>query len=249
MAVVAVCSLHGAPGATALALDLARLCGGGTLLVEADPDGGSLAARLDLAMRPGLTELAGAARVGIAADDVWRFAQPIGTGVGVIVSHPAAEQVQAALRASVQHVGTALRGSSGHVVVDIGRLRPGSPAMGLAAVADTTFVVADNSVESVVALSHRAAVLANIASPQIVLTSYKPYSSDDVEAASGQRVWGVVPSALHAGRGSRRRSRRRALELERLIGEHIAPATTFDVDQLDIGLSSTELTERDEVNA
>ncbi|MCU1399852.1 MAG: hypothetical protein JWN62_2961 [Acidimicrobiales bacterium] len=249
MSVVAVCSLHGAPGATALALDLARLCGDGALLVEADPDGGCLAARLDLAMRPGLTELAGAARVGISAADLWRFAQPIGGGVGVIVGHPAAEQVQAALRASVQHVGTALRGSSGHVVVDVGRLRPGSPAMGLAAIADTTLVVAENGIESVVAVSHRAAVLANVAAPQIVLSSSKPYSPADVESASGQRVWGVVPSALQAGRGSHRRSRRRALALEALIAQHLPPALAFDTDLLDIDLLAVGLTERDEVSA
>ena len=57
MTVIAVGSVHGSPGATTLALDLARLCarspGREVLLIEADPDGGCLAARLDLAVKPG----------------------------------------------------------------------------------------------------------------------------------------------------------------------------------------------------
>ena len=66
---MAVGSISGSPGATSLAIDLARTCAGATpaLLVEVDPDGGRLAARLDLPLRPGLTELAGAARSCVAS--------------------------------------------------------------------------------------------------------------------------------------------------------------------------------------
>jgi len=40
VAVIAVGSVHGSPGATTLALDLARTLDGEVLLIEADPDGG-----------------------------------------------------------------------------------------------------------------------------------------------------------------------------------------------------------------
>jgi MinD-like ATPase involved in chromosome partitioning or flagellar assembly len=216
MTVITVGSVHGSPGTTALALDLARLCahspGRDVLLVEADPDGGCLAARLDLAVKPGLTELAGAARVAISVDDLWSYAQPTDTGVAVIVAHPAAEQVQAALRAAVNHIGAALRESAGLVVVDVGRLRPGSPALALAALADRTLIVSANSVEAVVSLHHRRQLLRSVGEPLVVLSAAKPYSTDDVAAACGLAVWGTIgPDTRHSGR------RRRGKELRRLL--------------------------------
>ena len=214
MTVIAVGSVRGSPGATLLALDIARFIPGDTLLIEADPDGGCLAARLDLAVKPGLTELAGAARVGIAAGDLWRFAQPTEHGVAVVVAHPAAEPVQAALRAAVNHVGSSLSSLGQPVVIDVGRLRPGSPALGFAALADHLVISSDNSVEAIVALTHRATLLRTLASTFVVLGSSKPYSSADVSAASGQLVWGVVPSAREGGS---RRVRRRSTALRSLV--------------------------------
>ncbi len=214
MTVIAVGSVHGSPGVTSLALDLARLCGGESLLIEADPDGGCLAARLDLAVRPGLTELAGAARVGIAADDIWKFAQPTNIAVSVIVAHPAAEQVQAALRAAVNHVGVALRALDQHVIIDVGRLRPGSPAIGLAAIADLTIVLSVNGIEAVVSIAHRTQLLGGVSSPLVVLNNPKPYTTAEVEQASGQRVWGVVASDQ-----GRRGARPRTQALQRLLAD------------------------------
>lgn len=206
MAVIAVGSLRGSPGATTLALDVARFCDGEALLIEADPDGGCLAARLDLALKPGLTELAGAARVGIAADDLWRFAQPTDHGVAVVVAHPAAEPVQAALRAAVHHVGSSLASLGRHVVIDVGRIRPGSPALGFAALADRLLIASDNSAEAVVAITHRAQLLHGLADSLVVLTAAKPYDADEIAATTGHAVWGVMPPA-RGRRNIRRRSR------------------------------------------
>jgi len=217
MSVIAVGSVHGSPGATTLALDLARLCprpaGHDVLLVEADPDGGCLAARLDLAVKPGMTELAGAARVSVSADELWSYAQPTALGFALVVAHPAAEQVQAALRAAVSHIGAALGDIVGHVVVDLGRLRPGSPALALAARADRTVVVSANSVEAIVSLHHRAQLLHSIGDPLVVLTAAKPYSASDVAAACGLNVWGAIAAdTLRSGR-------RRARDVQRLVVE------------------------------
>lgn len=219
MTVIAVGSLRGAPGATLLALDLARFCDGESLLIEADPDGGCLAARLDLALRPGLTELAGAARVGIAATDLWRFAQPSDHGVAIIVGHPAAEPVQAALRAAVNHVGSSLGALGRHVIIDVGRIRPGSPALGFAALADRLLIVSENSAEAVVSLTHRAQLLNGLAATTIVLTAGKPYGMDEIAATTGHAVWGVVPPAH-----GRRATRRRAAALRDLV-DTLAPIT------------------------
>jgi MinD-like ATPase involved in chromosome partitioning or flagellar assembly len=219
MTVIAVGSVHGGPGSTALALDLAQCCGGDALLVEADPDGGCLAARLNLAVRPGLTELAGAARSRIAPADVWNFAQPTDFGVAVIVAHPAAELVHGALRASAGQIGGALRSINEHVIIDVGRVRPGSPSLGLAALADRVIVLSSNCVESVVSLTHRATLLRTLPDATVVLTASRPYGASDIEVAAGCRVWGAVPNP-HRRRG--RRERRRALE--RLVAESLSPA-------------------------
>ena len=119
MTVIAVGTVNGSSGATTLAYDLTARAGNGALLIEADPDGGCLAARFDVALKPGLMELAGAARTGIDADDVWRFAQTTRDGVAVVVAHPSAEQTNAALRAALGHVLTA--------VADVDTKRPSPP--------------------------------------------------------------------------------------------------------------------------
>ena len=209
MSIVAVTGLRGAPGATSLALDLARAAGPDSLLLEADPDGGCLAARLDLGVSPGLNELAGAARAGIAGRDLVHFAQSA-AGLAVIVAHPAAEQVHAALRAAGAHIAASLRELTTAVIVDCGRLRPGSPALAFAAVADRTLIVSGNGVEAAVALAHCRQVLTALASPAIVLTAARPFATGEVSRASGATIWGVVPDAPMAGVGRRARRTRQA---------------------------------------
>ncbi len=215
MTVIAVGTVCGSAGASTLALDIARRCGEGSLLIEVDPDGGSLAARLDLTIRPGLTELAGAARMGIEFDDVWRYAQASSCGVAVVVAHPAAEQTSAALRAAARHICDAIASPDATltVVLDVGRLRPGSPALGVASCADYTIIVSHNSVEAVVSLSHRNQLLSSCPRPVVVLNQSRPYSIADVAAASGQQVWGVVPHA---------RTRREQRQRQHAVGELVS---------------------------
>lgn len=212
MTVIVVGAVHGSPGATTLALDLAREAGETALLIEADPDGGSIAARLELALKPGLMELAGAARTGIDVDDLWRFAQPSSVGVAVIVAHPAAEQTCAALRAARAHIASAAALLCVTVVIDIGRVRPGSPALGFAASADHTVIVSDNSVEAIVSLTHRATLLEGCVAPVVVLNQAYPYSVLDIAAATKQRVWGVVPHVR-----TRRDQRQRAVAISGVL--------------------------------
>ncbi len=212
MAVIVVGSVHGSPGATTLAFDLARQAGPGALLIEADPDGGVLAARLELALKPGLMELAGAARTGIEADDLWKFAQLSSTNVAVVAGHPAAEQTSAALRAAIIHISSAAALLDTTVVIDIGRLRPGSPSLGASASADHTLIVSDNSVEAIVSLTHRAQLLNGCAAPMVVLNQDGPYTPEEIASASHQCVWGVVPPAR-----SRRDERQRASAIGELV--------------------------------
>ena len=214
MTLIAVGTVNGSCGATTLAYDLTARAGTGALLIEADPDGGCLAARLDVALKPGLMELAGAARTGIDADDVWRFAQTTRDGVAVVVAHPSAEQTNAALRAALGHVLAAVAGVDTIVVVDIGRIRPGSASLAAAASADHTIVVSNNSVEAIVALAHRSQLLSACASPVVVLNSAQPYGVGEVADATHECVWGVIAAAR-----TQRQQRSRDAALDALLRE------------------------------
>ena len=127
MALLALASNRGSPGCTTTALALAAawpLARGAPLLVEADPDGGVLAARCGLGIKPGLIELCGRARVALTDDDVWSFAQELPCGVPVLVGHPAAEPCHAALRSAGAQLADYLAAMPERdAIVDVGRLQ------------------------------------------------------------------------------------------------------------------------------
>jgi hypothetical protein len=144
------------------------------------------------------------------------------------VAHPAAEQSGSALRAALQHVTSAANQLDALVVVDIGRLRPGSPALIAPAAAARTVIVCANSVESVVSLTHRAQLIDSCAAPTVVLNQAHPYAAAEVAAASRQQVWGVVPIAHR-----RRDERLRAAAIERLLNTlSSAPISPLLADDL-----------------
>ena len=89
----------------------------------------------------------------------------------MIVAHPAAEQVYGALRASAEHIGSALEDLTNNVIIDIGHFRPGSPALALAAYADHVVILSDPSLEAVVSLTNRARIVRGMSSVHIVLTA------------------------------------------------------------------------------
>jgi MinD-like ATPase involved in chromosome partitioning or flagellar assembly len=200
MSVVAFTSPHGSPGTTALLVAVAHHWAAVTsrtpLVVEADPDGGVLAARHQLAFAPGLTELAGAARLGIDPSDIIVRAQRFSSGVAVVPAHPSAEQTQAALRAAAGHLARAFAELPDHdVLLDIGRIRPGCAALPLLDTADRIVVVVRPDAEGVVALLHRAEVLQRHSSVQLVAVGRRPYSPDELRRSTGLDVITVPDDA------------------------------------------------------
>ena len=162
-------------------------------VVEADPDGGRLAARHDWDVRPGLVDLATAVRS--RSDSSPRLAPLLrrhSDDVSVIVAPPAVEPIMASLPVLAQNrkrldeiVGT-------DVMVVVGRVRPDSPANELARVADLRLLVTRTDLEDVVAVVHRSDHLRAIGSWQ-VLTAGGRY-----EAAEVARTveWPVVADLL-----------------------------------------------------
>jgi hypothetical protein len=210
MALFILGSVRGAPGASSGAVTLAiawrRATGRDVLVVEADPDGGVLAARHGVSCTPSLTELSGAARLGLDGEDVWRFAQRLpGTEVPAVVAHPAAEQTQAAMRTAAPHLGRALAALPGHdVLADIGRIRPGSPSLPLAERAAAVVVFLRPTVEDAVALAHRALLLRSMGDVKAVLTDAGPYGATEIARSTGIPVAGRLRDEPH---GRRRRTR------------------------------------------
>jgi hypothetical protein len=170
---VAIGSVGGSAGATALAVSLARTWPKPCVVVEADPDGGRLAARLELAVRPGLVDLAGAARRGDQPDSaLWRFAQRDRRGLAVVPCHPAAEQVQALLRSTAEPIARWCTSCDEHdVVLDVGRWRPGAATSTLARAAHRRVVVVRGEPEDVVALVHRRDLLAAVGGVEVVVVA------------------------------------------------------------------------------
>jgi hypothetical protein len=198
VAAITLTSASGSPGVTTLAIALAhqlgQFSGRAPLVIEADPDGGVLATRHRLSLEPGLTELAGAARLGIDPADVVRYSQPLQSGIPVVVAHPSSERITAALRASAAHISTAVSSLIEHdTIIDIGRARSGSPALPLVEASSVCVLVVHPRADELVVLLHRIELLEQLAPVALVLVGSEPYGVAEVEESTGLSVLGVVP--------------------------------------------------------
>jgi len=157
---IAVCSDKGSPGVTTVALALAAGWPDPAHVVEADVYGGDLAVRLrtrwgaPLPPTPTLLTLAAAARSSSDPDLVGRYAVAFTPRLRVLPAHLVAEQATG-ITQSWQPLAKALAASSTDVVVDLGRVHSGSPAIPVAAAADALVVVARASPESLIHLRER----------------------------------------------------------------------------------------------
>lgn len=193
MALVVTSTTGGLMDLATVSLHIASMWPRPITVVEADPDGGRLAARHDWDVRPGLVDLATAVRS--RSDSAPRLAPLLrrhSDDVSVIVAPPAVEPIMASLPVLAQHrdrldeiVGT-------DVMVVVGRVRPDSSANELARVADLRLLVTRTDLEDVVALVHRSDHLRTIGSWQ-VLTAGGRYESAEVARTV---EWPVVADLL-----------------------------------------------------
>lgn len=230
MAVIGIVAAHGSPGATTLAVALAHRLGvhraEPPLLIEADPDGGVIAARHGLLGAAGLTALAGAARAGLQAGDLERFAVPMASGLPVIAAHPSPEQTHAAVRVVAGPLAAAIGGEPGPgIVIDLGRLRPGSPAEPLAAVCDELLVVVRPELDQVLAIADRLDTLGRFAALRVVVVGDRPYPPSEVRSALGVPAVAVIAAdarAVTADPAAARRRGRWQRSVDVLAGELVA---------------------------
>lgn len=208
MTVLCLASAKSSPGATTTALALAsawpserRLT-----LVEADADGGDLAARMGLAVEPGMATLSAAARHELRIDTLAEHIQSASASVDVLVGNPDGEQATRELQLAADRVARVVREIEGDVLIDLGRLRPDGPTWAFVSAADRTLIVARPRLDE---LQHaRTAVRALRragADHALILVGDHPYGATEVARALEVEVAGVVaddPRAAEALRGA-----------------------------------------------
>lgn len=196
MSLVCVGSAHGSPGATTTALAFAatwpeqRRC----LLIEADPFGGVIAARYGLGDSPGLSSLAATARRGLDDDVVWQHAQQLPGRIPILVGPPTAEEAHAVLRDLARILAEwAVADADIDVIVDCGRIAPGSPMVRAMTEADTVLVVTRPSIDQLRPAAARSAALTSAGVRSgLLLVGDHPYGPDEVAATLGVDVAGVI---------------------------------------------------------
>ncbi|MEI7992351.1 MAG: hypothetical protein WCH93_07965 [Actinomycetota bacterium] len=213
MPLIGIASLHGSPGVTSLAVALAARMndtGRPALIVEADPDGGVLAARLDLSLVPNLTDLAGAARRSLDTGELAHYAQRVNPQTPIIVAHPSGEQTSAALRASGASLAHTFVEADFRVVADLGRWRTDSPANPLIEVADPLVLVIRSALEDIVQVLHLLDRIDRRERLRLVAVGERPYSGRQIKDATGLPVVACLPgdrkqpSRMRVGGAARR---------------------------------------------
>lgn len=212
MTAIAVGSVRSG-GATTLAVALAGVLEE-SVLVEADPDGGVLALRYGLSREPGLVSLAASRQdpCGVILD----HAQRLPGGLGVVVGPESPERAAQLVRSSGHRITALLSGSTPrHIVVDLGRLTPSSPATAVAASSPLVLVVARPRAEELVAAAERVTILGQGAG--LVLVGDGPYSASDVAAQLGCPVVGLVAEDQRAARALAEGGSSRAIARSALV--------------------------------
>ena len=187
--IVVVRSLRGSPGATTVALGVAAALDGG-VYVEADCDGGVVAARYGVPREPGVITL--------AADhaDAVDLADHAQVRPGGLFALPGPEVAAHAMRLW-ERVGDRVTGALGAsalaAVVDVGRGGTRSPShRHLERAADLELVVVRPVRDQLVALSTIVANGSRGAACSVVVVGRGPYQRGEIEEVTGLPVLGVV---------------------------------------------------------
>jgi hypothetical protein len=184
MSMIVLASAKGAPGVTTAAIALGAVWPRRTLVVEADPAGGDLAARFQLPSEPNLLSLGAAARRGeLGAEDVWAHVQQLPRGLEVLVGVRAAEQARA-LGRLWSLLPDALGELDADTLVDCGRLTPGTVAEDLLRRADLPLLVCRPTIEGVLHLGYRLEGLGRVGvAAEVILVGERPFDRARVQDA------------------------------------------------------------------
>jgi hypothetical protein len=200
---VAFGSLARAPGATTALLGAAAVWPTSDVtVVEADADGGVLAARFGLSLHPEaptLMSLLAATRHDATAGVVPLHAQRLPGGLPVVCGPSIAEAATPAAAQLADRFEALTSSSTGDVLVDVGRVRPSSAAWRLASSCEVLVVVVRPVVEELEPLLGRLDSLSAGRPVVVAVRGSGPYGAADVAEAVVGRAG--VCSLPEDGRG------------------------------------------------
>lgn len=192
---ICVAGGKGAPGASTVALALALAAGSDrqVTLLDADPDGGGLAARLGTPSTPGLVSMSAAARHGFHPDLIDDHTQALTNSVALLLAPPSCEQTSGALASLGRPFAEALATRAS--IADVGRWRLRSPAFDLVSTADAALLVIHPTVEGV---AHARSQLDDLQQMcrkvSVACVGDRPYRADEVADALVVDAVTVVPA-------------------------------------------------------
>ena len=182
-----------------ISLHLATMWPTPVTVIEADPDGGRLAARHNWELRPGLAELAAHVRTPATSTlDPQTLRRTYRNDVSVVVAPPSAEQVIAALAIIAPHTQTLDQILGTDVIINVGRVRPNTPASEIMRAANSRLLISRTDLDDVVALVHRQPLLKELGEWQVLAAGGR-YKIDELAKAI---EWPVIADLLPSDRRS-----------------------------------------------
>lgn len=196
MSVIAVTSSRTSPGATTLATGLATAWSHQcerSLLVEADPAGGVLSLRFDLAPTPSLATFGSDIRNGYSSDLIWSNTQDL-RGVHCMPA-PVDPRLAGSWTERVTHELVAnLCKLGAPTIIDLGWVGESGRSLALAEAADTTLVVTTAHTAEVQALLFQVRQLTNSgANVALVVVGDKPNDPQEIASLAGVPLAAVLP--------------------------------------------------------
>ena len=198
MSVIAVGSVKASPGVTSLSVGLGlsweSTTGRRAILVEADGDGGVLAARFGLDSTPSLIELSRLTRHGLTLDALQDSCQLLVGQLPALIAPGCGEAATLVLAPLARRLVDGLgRFDDIDTVVDVGRVRPHSPAVELIKHCDLLVLVAQPQFDQLVPLVHQArSVIDRDIPTALVCVGDRPYPPAEMAKASKLDLLGVM---------------------------------------------------------
>ncbi len=249
MSVVAIGSAKGSPGATNLSVGLGLLwksvTGRRAVLVEADGDGGVIAARFGLDNSPSLVEFADVANQGVTAEQLYAHCQLLAGQLPVLVAPGSGEATGLVLGPIAGRVGddlSLLDEVELDVIVDVGRVRAESLAAALIKYCDLYVLVTQPRFDQLVPLVHhtRSAAVRELPAA-LVCIGDRPYPPAEMAKATRLDLLGVMAHEPRVtrilGQGLPKNPRYRRLLLWRTMTE-LAGRIHSRLQVVDSGLST-----------
>lgn len=205
MSVVVLASAKASPGVTTLTLAMALGWPRGedrrVRVLEADTDGGVLAARLGLRAEPNLAGLAVAGRRGLTPETLAGHEQEVAEGVRLIAAPASSEQLHVALGVLTPNLVAALAADTEtDTLVDAGRLSSRSPLVDLARCAGLTLLVAAARRDQVEIVAARVAALREVgcAVGLVCTQARSPHLPAEFAEVAGVELVGVIGNDARA---------------------------------------------------